>query len=177
MTYIGVESKDIASFYSRHNNGCGQAAVACVLNFHCKLPPGLDVDDIYSKYPPNVMWGAFGSSPNLIEQMCKGYGLNTYRYCNNEQQGPTQLKNDIAARKPTIVMLDLGKLGQSWNTYHWAVAYGYDQQSIYLANMGRVGYKEDWGSFMEAWHCWVLNSPFPPDITAGDCHWAGIVAN
>ena len=180
MGYSRVPDGAVPCYFAQEttsNNGCGQAAVASIVDFYHAGPyagrPDI-VSAIYAHNPPDTPGAAFGSTPGHVENICQAVGLQHWR-----TYGPgnaeTALKEQALDKGLLmIVLLDLGKLGDSWWTFHYPVAYGYDENGVHLTNMvassfgGNGEQVVPWSTFMDAWHCWTLPS--------GDWQYAGICA-
>lgn len=181
MAYQGISEEAIGAYFSSHDDGCGEAAAACVIEYYAGLgrmpspfPAGSNpADDVYQKYPPdaqipNVL--SFGTTPGRIEDVFRAYGLQTNRWCNNESGGRQTLQQELAQGRPTPVIVDMGKLGGSAFNAHYPVAYGFDESNIYVTNwiIGPQKTSWSWDTFMPAWQAWF--------IPGGDFHWAGVSA-
>lgn len=181
MPYQGIQQDQIGTFFSAHDDGCGEAAVACVIKYYADhglmadpFSSGSDpAEEVYQKYPPdaripNVL--SFGTTPGRMEDVFRAYGMATNRWCNNQDGGRQTLQQELAQNRPTPVIVDMGKLGGSWGQAHYPVAYAFDDSSIYVTNwvIGPAKIAFPWDTFMQAWQAWF--------IPGGDFHWAGVSA-
>lgn len=177
MSYQGIPPALVKWFFANDNdskNGCGQAAVAFLLDITGKSPytPDVAVREIYRRHPPDTPGALLGTTPGHLENTCRAYGMTTYRYCNNESGAQSRLRQTTALNRPTAVLLDIGRLGGQWG-FHYPVVHGYDDHNVYLTNMVPTKFGQDprqiipWGDYMYAWWCW---------IPGGDFKYAGIEA-
>jgi Peptidase_C39 like family len=178
MGYHGQPDGTVRAFYASNEdsgNGCGQAAVATLVRFtgkgaYAHVSDNELVRTIYHdrQNKPDTPNQWFGSTPGHVENVCGAAGLEHWR-----TYGPgnarSALEETLQRDQLMIVLLDLGKLGGKWHTYHYSVAYGYDENGPHLTNMvgGESAQDLPWDQFLEAWHCWSLPSP--------DWQYAGIV--
>jgi hypothetical protein len=133
---------------------CGQAAAATLLTFYGKLAPSIDqawqvMRDLERQYPPDNLGGFFGTSRRRVTRMCRAFGL-----CLNAIEGEEAVRKHLANRNPAVVMLGVSA-GRFLNFElpggHWMVAYGYDDESIFLTNGGRMS----WPEFLHGWDSFV----------------------
>jgi hypothetical protein len=113
------------------NRSCGQAAVATALTAWGKMKPassGQPVTTVWNKYGPNVAFGLAGTGWDQVDRALKGFGMKTYM-----NRGLTDLKAQIKAGRPSLVMVDVGAVSRVWGG-HWVVAYAYDKDGIYVTN-------------------------------------------
>jgi hypothetical protein len=163
--YAGVDADRVGAFFAGRGtrNGCGQAAVACLLRFwgldECGLgtadgrrrtarapsagrrlpsavphPQSAIVDQVYRRFPPDTPGRLFGTTPGRVEAACRGFGLSTARWWGSELQARERLLEALAARQPVIVLLDLQRLGGGWG-FHYAVAFGCEAAAVHCTNM------------------------------------------
>lgn len=167
MPYIGVAEHEIPAFAAGSRtspNGCGQAAVVCLLDFWDRLPypTATAVQDLYACHPPNTPRALLGCTPGHVERLCGTYGLTARRFSGAAPDRRAALEEALRLRRPAIVLLDLGALGGPVLTAHYAVAYAYDEAGLYVTNMASTGFggasKQHlpWPGFMRAWRCWYL---------------------
>jgi hypothetical protein len=155
--YRGIES--IFEFtngdgrYTRTN--CGQAAAVTFLTFHGRLSPDEDqpaqiMSEIEDSYPPDNMGGAFGTSRRRVAMICRKHGMDVM-----EIEGEEALREHLSRRDPVIVMIGVsaGRILRYFDLPggHWMVAYGYDQEHIYLTNHGSM----TWDEFRGGWRSFV----------------------
>jgi hypothetical protein len=120
------------------NRNCGQAAMATVLNYHQNkiyknkktLP-----QDLERVYPPDVLFGAGGTSNFRMQSMGNNYGLSTYQCF-----GQSDMEKWVRAGYPCCLLVDCGKAGwknsdgsEKWGL-HWSVCYAYDRNNYWLTN-------------------------------------------
>ena len=170
MLYAGLAEDEIPAFAAGSRtsaNGCGQAAVACLLDFWGRLPfpTATAVRDLYACHPPNTPGALLGSTPGHVERLCEGYGLATRRFSGDADGRRRQLEAALLGGRPAIVLLDLGTLGGSFLTAHYAVAYAANGAGVRLTNMASTSFGEGlkqsvpWPDFLRAWRCWYLPLP------------------
>ena len=117
------------------DNDCGQAAVATLLTYHGKYPQSPDGKlqrILETKFPPDLLWGAAGTSPARVMSCANNYGLN----CN---QGWLQSNMEpwIRNRYPCVIVVDVGKAGGGWTGQkglHYIVVYAYDSNNYWCTN-------------------------------------------
>jgi len=134
--------------YTKFN--CGQAA-ACTYLTHCGVlrPDGAVMLEIEKAHPPDNLGGWFGTSRYCVERICRAHGLNL-----QEVTGEDELRCYLGEQNPVIVMLGVpGKRLWRWQmpAGHWMVAYGFDDEFVYLSNQGRM----TWDEFRGGWHALI----------------------
>ena len=170
MPYADVNEDDIPAFAAGSRtsaNGCGQAAVACLLDVWGRLPypAAMAVQEIYACHPPNTPGALLGCTPGHVERMCRVYGLAARRFNGNADGRRRQLEAALRDGRPALVLLDLGVLDGPFLTAHYAIAYASDRADVRLTNMTPTGFgsgpkqRVPWRDFMRAWRCWYLPLP------------------
>jgi predicted double-glycine peptidase len=164
-------------------NGCGQAAVATLVDYwqRTDLYPHVTrgtsglVDAIYAQHKTDT-GGWLGCTPGHVQNIFKALGFATLRRC-GEENAREDLKRSMQAGCPLVVVVDMGKLEGTWQTYHYLIVYGYDNDNVYVRNMIPEG-KIDlpWRVFMDAWHCWSLNSTLNMIKSTSEFQYSGICA-
>lgn len=126
---------------------CGQAAACSFLRYHGKLDAAQEAMHAIEKtHPPDNLGGWLGTSRRCVERICRAHGLRI-----TEVRGEDSFREALVADRPVIVML--GKpgrakiLGFTVPVGHWMVAYGFDNDYVYLSNEGRM----DWDQFRWGW--------------------------
>lgn len=133
---------------------CGQAA-ACTFLTHCGAFSGGLVAElahavmtaVEAEHPPDNAGGWFGTSRRRVERICRTHGFEL-----EEVDGEAELRDRIAEGRPVIVMVGTeGPRIWKWHAPagHWMVAYGYDDDQIFLTNYGAPGMP--WDEFRERW--------------------------
>jgi hypothetical protein len=133
---------------------CGQAAAATLLThegvFQPASKPAMQLmRAIENAHPPDNLFGWFGSSRRCVTRICKAHGLEL-----TPIDGEDDLRRELDRANPVIVMLGVpgGKfLGFDLPGGHWMVAYGYDQEYVYLTNCGVM----TWPEFRAGWDSMV----------------------
>lgn len=153
------------------NNSCGQAAIATILTYYRVKPQDTGytvVREIYSRFGPDIAGGIMGTSWQRMGSALRGYGVPANWY-----GGEAGLKNAISLNKPCLVMLDVGAMPEEgWKSWggHWVVAYGYDNDNVYLTNWnpGPSGYSDggkcSWAAFRKGWNTWLTQSNGTPNM-------------
>jgi hypothetical protein len=165
---VRQDTPPVPSFYAgrRCRNGCAQAAVAWLLAFANRSPygPGADLAlEVYRRYPPDTPLALFGTTPGRLERICRASGFRTARFCG--PGAPERLRAELAAGRPVVVLLNLGRLGSGWGL-HYAVACGCDESAVYCANMLPAGgdpvprLAVPWPEFLRAWRGWLPGRRF-----------------
>jgi hypothetical protein len=125
---------------------CGQAAACTYLASRGLLKPdGAVMRDIEKAHPPDNLGGWFGTSRYCVERICRTHGLDL-----SEVSGEEELRSYLGGRNPVIVMLGVpGPRFWRWQlpAGHWMVAYGFDDEFVYLSNQGRMS----WDEFRVGW--------------------------
>jgi hypothetical protein len=134
--------------FTRFN--CGQAAACTFLTHHGKLKPIAEtMPEVESDYPPDNLGGWLGTSRRRVEQVCRGFGVPTEAI-----EGEAELRLSLEQRRPVIVMLGVPGpkvLRFTMPMGHWMVAYGFDDENVYLSNHGCL----TWDEFRGGWHGFV----------------------
>jgi hypothetical protein len=161
-------------------NTCGQAAVATMTDFWGLDPWGLArprydwqngryywddgaaVDSVKSVFPPDNIFG-LGSSGGLIRDALQQYGLSNAAvawsgiFSTGWEDRWRELQNYLSWDLPVPVLVDVGALGGTWYTAHWAIAYRIADGRIHLGAMSGLGNSTPTtDEFLHAWHCWFL---------------------
>ena len=143
-TNSGVESQ-------YQYNACGQAAVSTVLTalgIKPEDPTDAVMKEVYKRFPPDILFGKFGTSWMRFQKALKGYGAS-YRWLEGEQS----LRSVIASGGLAVVMLDVGATqDEGWGSIgaHWTVIYAYDTDGVFLSNWPRDG-KCTWANLRRGW--------------------------
>ena len=133
---------------------CGQAAATTLLTHRGCVKVSQEtacraMGAIESAYPPDNLGGWFGTSRRRVTQICKAHGVRVEPIA-----GEAALRAQLDQCRPVIVMLGVsgGKLfGYDLPGGHWMVAYGYDEESVYLTNWGTM----TWDEFRRGWNALV----------------------
>jgi hypothetical protein len=161
-------------------NRCGQAAVATLLDYHGLDPYGLKkpiydekdgrhhwadgeiIDRICEQFPPNHLFGLFGTTPGQIVKALRFAGLEASRASSidkGHQKIWEEVKRSIEAGLPVIVSMDMGKLGGRPLAAHWGVIYRIEASTVYLANTRNITTVPE-ARFLRAFRCWFMPPPF-----------------
>lgn len=130
---------------------CGQAAACTLLNYMGLIQPDPSQTDqimkeIETAHPPDNLGGRFGTSRRRIERILGAYGVEPTVIAGEEN-----FRQMLHLGNPMIVMIGLTVrkiLGISIPSGHWMVAYGYDDDFVYLTNWGRM----PWEDFRQGWN-------------------------
>lgn len=129
---------------------CGQAAACTLLTHHGILRPDAAVmPEIERAHSPDNLGGWFGTSRRCVERICREHAQRLV-----EVTGEAELRCYLGDGKPVIVMLGVpGKPVWRWRmpAGHWMVAYGFDDEFVFLSNQGRM----TWDEFRGGWHSLV----------------------
>ncbi len=151
-TYRGLyEIFEFTNWDGRHTRfNCGQAAACTFLTHYQMLPakaevmPAIEID-----FPPDNFGGFLGTSRRCVEHICRNHGLKLEGVA-----GENELRWQLGRNRPVIVMLGIARrrfLRWHLPTGHWMVAYGFDDEHVYLTNWGRMKWDEfrvGWGSIV-----------------------------
>jgi hypothetical protein len=129
---------------------CGQAAACTFLTHYGKFDgveekAGEVMRAIEGEHPPDNLGGYLGTSRRRVERICRAFGMRV-----EEAEGETELRAHLNEQRPVIVMVGVpGPKLWRWSlpAGHWMVAYGYDEQHLYLTNFGRM----TWDQFRGGW--------------------------
>jgi hypothetical protein len=131
---------------------CGLAAAATYLTY-CQASPaktGLDLlSFLEEQFPPDILGGLFGASRRRVRQIARAFGCHLHAIA-----GEAELRAALTVGRPVIVMLSTpqGKfLGFDLPGGHWMVAYGYDDEYVYLTNSDKM----TWDEFRRGWNGWI----------------------
>jgi hypothetical protein len=153
---VGSGFQGVPSIYEFTNDdgsdprrACAHAAVATMLRFR-----GLEavrVGDLEARFPADVLRGAWGTSRRQVERMIRAGGRPLAVV-----EGVDALRRSLTARQPAVVMLDISEYPGRWPwTWrlggHWVVAYGFDEENVYLSNWGDM----TWARFAACWGSWM----------------------
>lgn len=157
----------------KQNTNCGQAAACTMLTYRGKFTkdttvPNPNMLTLEASYPPDNAGGLLGTSRKQIEAIFKAYDLKVATV-----SGQADLKTAIQNNKPVVVMTSVTyqslpvfrtpsvsmfgvtipsiSTPKEIPTAHWMVAYGYDDNKIYLTNYGAMTWEEflgRWGSLI-----------------------------
>ncbi|HEX3148303.1 MAG TPA: hypothetical protein VHR66_09485 [Gemmataceae bacterium] len=137
----------------RHYN-CGQAAACTLFTFREGNPP-VDPETactlmtaVEEAHPPDNLFGWFGTSRRRVERICLSRGIEL-----DEIEGEEELRSALSAGRPVAMMVELpGRevLGIDMPAGHWMVAYGFDDQQIFLSNYHAPAMP--WDEFRKAWN-------------------------
>jgi hypothetical protein len=120
---------------------CGQAAACTFLTHYGLVKPDADVmKAIERECPPDNLGGWFGTSRRCVEHICRDHGLRL-----TEVKSEPELRRCLGEGKPVIVMLGVpGRQCWRWRlpAGHWMVAYGFDDEFVYLSNQGCMRWEE-----------------------------------
>ncbi len=134
-----------------HPTNCGQAAACTMLTYMGLIQPDSEKPDLVMKaieaaHPPDNLGGAFGTSRRRVERILGAFGMEP-----TEIEGEENFRQMLDAGRPMIVMIGLAHrkfLGITIPSGHWMVAYGYDDDFVYLTNWGRMS----WDDFRKGWN-------------------------
>jgi hypothetical protein len=170
-------------------NGCGQAAVATLLDYHGLDPYGLKkpiydekdrrhhwtsdeiIGRIREEFPPNHLFGLFGTKPGQLVKALRSAGLEaSWSAAQNEGEGRQKIwkevRRSVESDLPVIVMMDMGKLGGRPLSAHWGVVYWIEDSTVHLANTKNVAMVPE-PLFLRAFACWFMPGRF---------HYCGVFA-
>lgn len=136
---------------------CGQAAAATLLRHLNRLAELANLDDavrdIERRFPPDQLGGWLGTGRRRVKEILRDHGVHV-----KELRGELQLRKQIAAGNPVIVMLGVSG-GKFWKWElpggHWMVAYAFDDTNVYLTNwnlpMPWDEFRRRWRSLVSRW--------------------------
>ena len=130
---------------------CGYAAAATLLTFYGYISPAAEsprriMTKLEGEHPPDNLGGLFGSSQRRITRIFRRLGIRVEKIC-----GETELREAMSQGCPVIVLIGVcaAKLFNRIELPggHWTVAYGFDDETIYLTNYGSMS----WDRFRRVW--------------------------
>ena len=159
-------------------NRCGQAAVATLLDYHGLDPYGLEkpiydekdghhhwvsgeiIDRICEEFPPDRLFGLFGTTPGQLAKALRSAGLEvSWAASRNERAGRRKIwkevKRSVEVGLPVIVIMDMGTLGGRPLSAHWGVVYRIKDSIVYLANTLNATTVPE-ARFLRAFKCWFM---------------------
>jgi hypothetical protein len=159
-------------------NRCGQAAVATLLDYYGLDPYGLSkpiydendghrhwadgeiIDRICEDFPPNHLFGLFGTTPGQLGKVLRYAGLEASWVASTNtgkgrQQVWEEVKRSVEARLPVIVSMDMGQLGGHPLSAHWGVIYRVGDSYVHLANTKDITIVPE-GRFLRAFEGWFM---------------------
>jgi hypothetical protein len=159
-------------------NRCGQAAVATLLDYHGLDPCGLKkriyderdgryhwvdgeiIDRICEEFPPNHLFGLFGTTPGQLAKALQSAGLHaSWTASRDKGEGRQKIweevKRSIEADLPVIVAMGVGKLGGRPLAAHWGVIYRIEDSTVHLANTKNITMVPE-ARFLRAFECWFM---------------------
>lgn len=145
-------------------NACGQAALATVLStlgVKPEDPTNRVMQDIYAAFPPDILWGRFGTSFRQVEKCLTKNGV-TWRWA----EGEAALMESLRRKELVMMMVDIGATeDEGWGPIggHWVVVYAADDKGVHLSNWPRDGHC-GWHSLRRAWDTQLTRAFFggPP---------------
>ena len=155
---ISVDYRGLPSIYEFTNAdggqpvvNCGYAAAATLLTFYGYISPATEsprriMTKLEGEHPPDNLGGIFGSSRRRITRIFRRLGIHIGQIC-----GEGQLREGLSQGCPVIVLIGVCA-ARLFNRIelpggHWTVAYGFDDETIYLTNYGSMS----WDRFRRVW--------------------------
>lgn len=143
---------------------CGLAACATLLTFSGAMPrlentaehENPNMLNLESHFPPNILCGMAGTSRGRVERILDAHGYEAV-----EIKGEQQLRDSLELQQPVAVMLQVpgsAVMGMSMPAGHWMVAYGYNDEAVYLTNWWQ--HAMSWQEFRDGWNGaipWCIN--------------------
>lgn len=164
-----------------HDNDCGQAAIATMMQFwnknthedlsyNCydsndrRYYPGNNemVNSVWKEYPADAPF-KWWTWKEQVANGLKGFGLSNVGvgyacFASNGQDAWNNVYEWLKAGYPVVVLIDWGPLtGDNW-LFHYSVLHYFDGERVYLTNMGGYNVLE-WKLFMSSW--WCRGLPYP----------------
>jgi hypothetical protein len=123
---------------------CGLAAAATALH-HKHLYSKHNLTHLEDEYPPDILFGLFGTSKSRVCEILSAYGCRW-----REVRGETALKHALRNKHLVLVMLSIPTRG-ILPAGHWMAAFAYDKQCVHLTNYHRHKDQMSWSLFREGW--------------------------
>jgi hypothetical protein len=157
-------------------NKCGQAAIATLLDYHRIDPYGLKkpiydekdgrrhwvdgeiIDRICEDFPPDHLFGLFGTTPGQLAKALRFAGLEASWAASRDegrQRIWEEVKRSVGVSLPVIVTMDIGRLGGRPLTAHWGVIHRIEDSTVYLANTKNITMVPE-ARFLRAFKCWFM---------------------
>jgi hypothetical protein len=126
---------------------CGPAAVATVMANRGKIPKSLaGLQKIEKAYPPDVISGALGTSPNRVLRALKENDIR-HRKVDGQKELEDALRRGAAAIALIQNTAGLAGLGDG---AHWFVIFGCDANGVHVTNYGFPPFIA-WAKFEPMW--------------------------
>lgn len=149
---------------SYRGTNCGLAASATLLTYRGSMQPALTPEPftnpnmavLESSFPPNILCGLAGTSRGRVERILEAQGYEAV-----EVDGEAALRQALSRGEPVAVMLQVAGspfMGLPMPAGHWMVAYGCDENRIYLTNWHDTAMP--WEEFRQGWSAvipWCIN--------------------
>ena len=114
------------------NTNCGEVAITTLLVNKGKIDNGPDaVKFIENQYPPDILFGWFGTSPTQIQTVCEKFGCPLQK-----DSGVDNLIKCL--QKGKLCILLIGWMEGLKPCGHWTVAHKFNDNIVSLANYDDV---------------------------------------
>jgi hypothetical protein len=118
------------------------------------------IDRICEDFPPNHLFGLFGTTPGQLERALRYAGLEaSWAASMNQGKGRQKIweevNRSVEAGLPVIVSMDMGRLGGPPLRAHWGVIYRIDDSYVHLANAKNITMVPE-ARFLRAFECWFM---------------------
>jgi hypothetical protein len=125
---------------------------------------GYILDRICEGFPPNHLFGLFGTTPGQVAKALRSAGLEAnWAASRDEGEGRQEIwaevKRSVEAGLPVIVSMDMSMFGGRPLSAHWGVIYRIEDSDVCLANTKSVTTVPE-ARFLRAFKCWFM----PPYI-------------
>ena len=118
------------------------------------------VDRICKDFPPNNLFGLFGTTPGQLGKVLRSAGLEanwaaSMNKGKRRQKIWEEVKRSVEASQPVIVAMDMGKLGGRPLSAHWGVIYRIEDSNVHLANAKNITMVPE-ARFLRAFKSWFM---------------------
>ncbi len=118
------------------------------------------IDRICEEFPPDHLFGLFGTTPGQLAKALRFTGLEVSWAASTNKEKRRQkiweeVKRSVEAGLPVIVAMDMGKLGGRPLTAHWGVIYRIEDSIVHLANTKNITMVPE-ARFLSAFECWFM---------------------
>lgn len=118
------------------------------------------IDRICEDFPPDHLFGLFGTTPGQVVKALRCAGLKANLAASRDEGEGRQtiwaeVKRSVKVGLPVIVTIDMGKLGGRPLSAHWGVIYRIEASDVRLANTKSITTVPE-ARLLLAFECWFM---------------------